>query len=119
MSDEIINRVAQSGLITIDLEDFYPEGERVAIDIADNLYQGLVLREKEFRYYLKNTDWTIYSNAYVAIYCSADAIVPTWAYMLLSSKLQPYAKKVVFGNLEALEQSLFQISLSKIDPKEY
>lgn len=119
MSDEIINRVAQSGLITIDLEDYYQQGERVLIDIKDNLYQGLVLKEKDFRDYLKTTNWEQYQDAYVAICCSADAIVPTWAYMLLASKLKPYAKKVVFGNLDALEQALFQELLRNIKPEEY
>ena len=114
MEDQIINKVAQSGLITIDLEEFYPAGERVVFDIKDYLFQGLILREKDFREAVKNIDWKSYTNKYVALICSADAIVPTWAYMLLVSSLEPYAKKVVFGNLETLETVLYDEILSKL-----
>ena len=108
MSEEIVNKVANSGLITIDLEYYYHEGERVIIDIKDQLFQGLVLREKDFREYINTTDWSVYEGKNVAITCSTDAIVQTWAYMLLASTLQPFANKVVFGSLESLEQSLYQ-----------
>lgn len=114
MEDQIINKVAQSGLITIDLEEFYPAGERVVFDIKDYLFQGLILREKDFREAVKNIDWKSYTNKYVALICSAAAIVPTWAYMLLVSSLEPYAKKVVFGNLETLETVLYDEILSKL-----
>jgi len=114
MDDQIINKVAQSGLVTIDLEEFYPAGERVVFDIKDYLFQGLILREKDFREAVKNMDWKSYSDKYVSLICSADAIVPTWAYMLLVSGLEPYAKKVVFGNLETLETVLYDEILSKL-----
>ncbi|MES2286005.1 MAG: DUF2480 family protein [Bacteroidota bacterium] len=116
---EIINKVALSGIITIDLEEFYPQGERVLFDIKDLLFQGLILREKDFREFIKNEDWTKYKNKYVALICSADAIVPTWAYMLLATQLEPYVKKVVFGNLEILETVLYNEILSKLNINDY
>ncbi|HET6225211.1 MAG TPA: DUF2480 family protein [Bacteroidia bacterium] len=119
MEDPIVNKVAQSGLITIDLEEFYPAGERVVFDIKDFLFQGLILREKDFREAVKNLDWKSYTDKYVALICSADAIVPTWAYMLLVSSLEPYAKKVVFGNLETLETVLYDEILSKLPIENY
>ena len=112
---EIVNRVIGSGLITIDLEDFYHAGERVVFDIKHQLFQELVLREKDFREFVKNNDWGKYKDKNVAIICSVDAIVPTWAYLLLASELQPFANKVVFGNFDMLEQALFQEAISKID----
>ena len=119
MEKEIINRVAESGLVEINLEDFYPQGERVLIDVKENLFQGLILKEKNFREFVKNEDWKKYQNKFVAITCSADAIVPTWAYMLIATSLQPFAKKFVFGDLKTLETILFIESLSKINPEEY
>jgi hypothetical protein len=119
MENEIVNKVSQSGLITIDLEEFYPEGERVLFDIKDHLFQGLILREKDFREFIKNEDWSKYKDKYVALTCSADAIVPTWAYMLLASQIEPVAKKVVFGNLETLETLLYNDVLSKINIDDY
>ncbi|MES2138137.1 MAG: DUF2480 family protein [Bacteroidota bacterium] len=116
---EIINKVALSGIITIDLEEFYPQGERVLFDIKDLLFQGLILREKDFREFVKNEDWTKYKNKYVALICSADAIVPTWAYMLLATQLEPYVKKVVFGNLEILETILYNEILGKLNINDY
>jgi hypothetical protein len=119
MEDGIINKVSQSGLITIDLEEFYPAGERVVFDIKSHLFQGLILREKDFREFIKNEDWNKYRDKYVALTCSADAIVPTWAYMLLATQLEPVAKKVVFGNLETLETILYNEILSKINIADY
>lgn len=116
---EILNKVALSGIITIDLEEFYPQGERVLFDIKDLLFQGLILREKDFREFVKNEDWTKYKNKYVALICSADAIVPTWAYMLLATQLEPYVKKVVFGNLEILETVLYNDILGKLNINDY
>ena len=115
----IVNRVAQSSLITLDLEDYYHHGERMVWDITEHLFQGLILKEKDFRAFVKQHDWSQYQDKNVAIICSADAIVPTWAYMLVAVELQPYAHHFVFGDLEALEQSLFQEALSKISLKDY
>lgn len=116
---EIINKVAESGIITINLEELYPKGERVLLDIKDQLFQELILREKDFREYVKNHNWAQYTGKYVGITCTADAIVPNWAYMLLAIQLQPFAKKIVFGNLELLETLLFQETLATIKPEDY
>lgn len=117
--EPIVNKVAASGLVTIDLEEYYLEGERVLFDIKDLLFQGLILREKNFREFVKNEDWSKYTNKYVAVICSADAIVPTWAYMLLTVHLEPFAKKIVFGNLETLETILYNEALSKLNINDY
>jgi hypothetical protein len=118
-TEEIINRVASSSLISLDLEELYPEGERVVYDLKDNLFQGLMLREKDFREFLKQHDWTAYAGKHVAIVCSEDAIVPTWAYMLLALKLTPYAQTVFYGDLEALEAHLFEKALDRLDLESY
>lgn len=115
IQENIVNRVAQSGLISFDLADLYPQGERVLYDIKDNLFHGLILREKDFREFVKAHDWSQYAGKHIAITCSADAIVPTWAYMLLASKMAPYAANIVFGDLIALETSLFQRALAQFD----
>ena len=117
--EEIVNKIQQSGLTEINLEDFYIKGERVLIDIKDNLFQGLILKEKDFREYVKTHDWTKYKDKLVAITCTADAVIPTWAYMLIATVLQSYAKKFVFGDLKTLETVLFQESLSKMNPEEF
>ena len=115
MEEEIINRVAQSKLITFDLEELYQEGEREVLDITQWLYEGLILREKEFRKQLEEVDWTAYQDKYVALTCSSDAIVPGWAFMLVTSKLAPFTKKVVQGDLETLETVLYQEQLMDYD----
>jgi len=117
--DEIINKVAQSGLVEVNLEDYYPQGERVVLDMKQYLFQELILREKDFREFIKNEDWSFYQNKYVAIICSVDAIVPTWAFMLLTIVLEPFAKKIVFGDLMTLETILFTEALSKINTADF
>src|SRR4051812_13880516 len=117
--DEIINKVSGSGILSIDLEEFYVPGERVLFDIRPHLFQELILKEKDFRDFIKNNDWSIYTGKLVALTCTADAIVPTWAYMLLTLALEPFARTVVFGEIEALEEFLFVESLSKLDPGKY
>lgn len=119
IQENIVNKVANSGLVTLNLEDFYHKGERVVYDIVDNLFHGLMLREKDFRAFIKDHDWAQYQGKNVAITCSADAIVPTWAYMLLANKLKPYANEVVFGDLNILEAVLFTKALAKINPQDY
>jgi hypothetical protein len=119
MEKEIINRVDQSGLTEFNLEDLYPKGTRSVIDVKENLFQGLILREKDFREFVKNEEWSKYKDQFVAITCTADAIVPTWAYMLLATALEPFAKKIVFGDLKTLETILFHEALSKIHPEDY
>ena len=115
MSSEIINRVSTSSLITLDLEDFYPEGNRIVFDIKDWLLEGFVLREKLFREEAANHDWNQYKDSYVALTCSTDAIIPAWAYMLLATHLQPYAKKVITGSLENLETVLYTQIIDKLE----
>ncbi len=119
MAEEIINRVANSKLKVIDLEDFYPDGNRITFDIKDWLLEGLVLREKEFRAYVTEHDWSQYKNTYVALFCSTDAIVPDWAYMLISIQLQDVAKLSVIGSLEHLESILYTSIISSLDISEY
>lgn len=116
---EIINKVAQSGLISFDLANYYDKGERVVYDIKDNLFHGLILKEKDFREFIKTHDWSQFKGKNVAIICSADAIVPTWAFMLLVTKIEPFANMLVFGDLTVLEDALFRQALSKIDLNEY
>lgn len=116
---EIVNRVAGSGLLTLDLKDFFPQEGFVVYDIKDNLFGGLILREKDFRQFLKNNDWSQYKNANVAITCSADAIVPVWAYMLLATYLEPFVSTIVFGDAEDIKKELFRKSLSKLDLQLY
>lgn len=119
MEGEIVNRVANSSLTNFDLEDYYDKGERVVYDIKQNLFNDFVLKEKDFREFVKINDWSVYKDKNVAIICSSDAIVPTWAYMLLVSALDPFAKNVIYGSLEKLEQYLFQDALSKIDLNQF
>ncbi|MGB5662530.1 DUF2480 family protein [Eudoraea sp.] len=116
---EIVNRVAQSKLLTFDLEDYYPAGERVLLDIKEWLYEEIILKEKDFRAHVANHDWEQYNDAYVALWCSTEAIIPGWAYMLVSTKLQPHAKKVVLGSLEDLETTLFQTIIEDLDISDF
>ena len=116
---QITNRVASSSLVTFDLEDYFVPGERVLIDIKDQLFQGLILKEKDFRDFIKATQWEEYKGKFVAIHCSVDAIVPTWAYMLLAIALEPFAARVVFGTLEEMEVAIFQERLKNLDWSQY
>lgn len=116
----IVNRVANSGLVTLNLEEYYHPGERVLYDLKENLYQGMILREKDFREFVKAHDWEQYRGKNVAITCTEDAIVPVWAYMLLVTKLEGIAHHVALGSLMELEKSLFQRTLAeKLDVDEY
>lgn len=106
--EEIVNKVAASGLVTIDLEELYPEGGRMSLDIAPQLWQGLALREKDFRDWISAHNWSVYQGKHVAFYCSADAIIQPWAYMLVASRLSEYALTVLQGSLDELESALFR-----------
>jgi uncharacterized protein DUF2480 len=116
---EIVNKVAESGIITLDLEQFYPKGEIAVFDMKDHLFMGLILKEKDFRIALQNLDWEQYRNKNVAVTCSADAIIPVWAYMLVAGYLQPVAEEIVFGDEQTLIQTIISRNLSNIDPAEY
>ncbi len=120
MAEEIVNRVANNkNLISFDLEDYYPKGNRILIDIKDWLFEGLILREKDFRKHVSDHDWSQYEGAYVALTCSTEAIIPGWAYLLLTSSLIQYTKKVVTGSLEVLETILYNDIITNLDISEY
>ncbi len=119
MNDPIINKVAESGLVTLDLEKYYPSGNNIVFDMKDYLFMGLILKEKEFREALKNTDWSHYKDKNVAVTCSADAIIPMWAYMLVASYLQPVAAEIVLGDEKELHKTLFIKNLSRLNIAEY
>jgi hypothetical protein len=119
MNDPIINKVAESGLVTLDLEKYYPSGNNIVFDMKDYLFMGLILKEKEFREALKNTDWGHYKDKNVAVTCSADAIIPMWAYMLVASYLQPVAAEIVLGDEKELHKALFIKNLSQLDMAEF
>ena len=118
-SNEIINRVANSPLITIDLEEIYPEGKRLQLDIAQWLEEGLILREKQFRETLKEFDFSPYKDAFVALHCSTDAILPGWAYLLITSHLQPYAQYITVGTLEDLDRELYDQLITEMNISPY
>jgi hypothetical protein len=118
-TDTIINKVQQSGLITIDLEDYFHSGEKVLFDIKDYLYEGIILKEKDFRGFLKEHNWEQYAGKNIAITCSVDAIIPTWAYMLVTTKLQSHANLIVFGSLEDLHAKIFSDAITKINVADY
>jgi len=119
MSEAIVNKVAESGLITVDLENYYPKGDVAVFDMKDYLFMGMILKEKDFREALKNLDWEKYRDKYVAIVCSADAVIPVWAYMLVSSGLSGIAKDFVLGDEKELHRTLFLKNLSSINANEY
>jgi len=119
MSEPIVNKVAESGLITIDLEKFLPDGEVAVFDLKDHLFMGLILKEKDFREALKNMDWNVYQDKNVAITCSADAIIPVWAYMLVASYLEPIAKEVYLGTEEEMIKHLFLKKISSVNMQQF
>lgn len=117
--EDIVNKVAASGIITIDLEEMVDPAERVLFDLKPHLYMELVLREKEFRQFVKEHNWSAYQGKIVGIVCTADAIIPTWAFMLVSLALAPVAKKVYFGNLDAVEGFLFEEKLAALNTEDF
>ena len=119
MSDQIINKVAESSLIEIDPASFYPKGEVVTFDMKDYLFMALILKEKDFREALKIKDFSVYKDKYVSVICSADAIIPVWAYMLVASNLQPFAKDVIFGDEAFVHKTLFLNNISKMNVEVY
>jgi len=119
MSEEIVNKVAESGLVTLDLERFYPREEMVVFDLKDFLFMEMILKEKDFREKLKTHDWEKYRGKYVSVHCSADAVIPVWAYMLVASYLEPVAKEIVTGDEKELTKVLFLKNLSGINVDEF
>jgi len=119
MSEVFVNKVANSGIITLDLEAYLPVGEMTSFDLKDHLFMGLILKEKDFREALKNLDWTIYKDKNVAITCGVDAIIPVWAYMLVATYLQPVAKNIFTGTVEEMYKHLFLKNIDAIKAEEF
>jgi Protein of unknown function (DUF2480) len=119
MADVIINKVSESGLITLNLESFYPKEEIIGFDIKEFLFMGQILKEKDFRESLASTLWERYKDKSVAIYCSADAIIPLWAYMLASSHLQPIAREVFSGTPEELKKMVFIRNIQALETDQF
>lgn len=119
MSDPLVNKVAESGLVTLDPETYYPKGETAVFDLKEHLFMGMILKEKDFREALKNLDWSTYEGKNVALFCSADAIIPVWAWMLVASYLQPLARAIVMGDEKELHKQLFLKNLAAIDVNEF
>lgn len=119
MSEEIINRVANSSLVSIDIEELIPANERVAFDMSECLYMGLILKEAEFREFVKTHDWNAYAGKFVTVYCSADAIVPAWAYMLVATALAPVATRVFYGPPSLMEREIVKFTLRTMDITPY
>ena len=115
MDEAIINRVNESALITLNLEEYFPTEEIALFDMKDYLFMGLILKEKDFRETLKNLDLTNYTNKTVAVTCSADAVIPVWAYMLVATYLQPVAKEIFFGTPEELKNQLLLKNISHLN----
>jgi len=119
MGETIINKVTESGLVTLDLEQYYPREEVMLFDLKDFLFMGLILKEKDFREALKKLDWEIYKDKNVGVVCSVDAIIPPWAYMLAGSYLQPVAKDVVLGDEKEIRKTIFLKNIQKIDVNQF
>ncbi|WP_188934614.1 DUF2480 family protein [Puia dinghuensis] len=119
MPEEIINKVAQSGLYTLDLEDYYPREEIVVFDLKPMLFMEMILKEKEFRATLQAIDWTQYQDKILAVTCTADAIIPSWAYMLVAVQAQPYVKDLYLGDRETALREIFLANLRAIDIAEF
>jgi hypothetical protein len=119
MDEPIINKVSESGLVSLDLETYYPRDEVAMFDLKDYLFMGMILKEKEFREALKKIDWEKYQDKNVAVTCTADAIIPVWAYMLVASYLQPIAKEIVMGDEKELHKTIFLKNLSQINIAEF
>ncbi len=119
MSEMIVNKVAGSGLVSLDLEKYIPEDNIVTFDLKDHLFMGLILKEKDFREALKNMNFHQYAGKNVALTCSADAIIPVWAYMLATSYLQPIAKEVYQGTAAELQKYLFLKTIEAIETEQF
>jgi len=117
--DPIVNKVAESSIITLNLEEFYPKGAIAVFDMKDHLFMGLILKEKDFRAALQTLDWEQYQDKNVAVTCTADAIIPVWAYMLVAAYLQPVAREIIFGDEKTLVQTIISRNLQQLNTAEY
>jgi hypothetical protein len=115
MSDAIVNKVAESGLYTVDLEDYYPQEEIVVFDLKPLLFMEMILKEKDFRAALATIDWSLYRGKILAVTCTVDAIIPAWAYMLVAALAQAFAKHIVLGDSQTALREAFLINLTAID----
>lgn len=120
MADEIINKIAQSGIITIDLANYYPKEEIEVIDLTDFLFMRQILKEKNFREQIAEIDWTKYQSKNVIITLTTDTLIPNWAYMLLASQLEPFAKSIFIGTPQSYQEQLLLSNIkNQIDPTDY
>jgi hypothetical protein len=119
MEEIFVNKVSESGIVTIDLEAFYPTEEIAVFDMKDYLFMGLILKEKDFRESLKNLDVSVYNEKIVAVTCSADAVIPMWAYMLAASYLQPVAKQIAYGTAQEIKNNLLLKNISLLNAAEF
>jgi hypothetical protein len=119
MSEPFVNKVAESGLVTLDLEKYYPKQPTAVFDLKDHLFMGMILKEKDFREALKNLDWSVYQNKAVAVTCSADAIIPVWAWMLVATQLEPLASTIVMGTEKELHKALYLENIAAINTSEF
>ena len=119
MNEPIINKVAGSGLVTIDLEKYYPKEQTGVFDLKDYLFMGMILKEKEFREAIKEIDWEKYRDKNVAVTCTADAVIPVWAWMLVAASLQPVVKEVIMGDERELHKTLFLKNIAQVNIKEF
>ncbi len=119
MSETFVNKVADSGIVTLNLEDYYPKETIIVFDMKDYLFMGLILKEKDFRESLKELDLSVFENKIVALTCSADAVIPMWAYMLAASALQPLAKEIVFGNKEEAVKTILTKNIAAINVDDF
>jgi hypothetical protein len=119
MSETFVNKVADSGIVTLNLEDYYPKETIIVFDMKDYLFMGLILKEKDFRESLKELDLSVFENKIVALTCSADAVIPMWAYMLTASALQPLAKEIVFGNKEEAVKTILKKNIAAINVDDF
>ena len=119
MENEIINKVASSPLLTVDLEEYYPKNEIIVFDLKPYLFMELILKEKDFRASLLDIDWKIYQDKIVAVTCSTDAVIPVWAYMLVATYLEPIATDIVMGDEHAAVKQVLLKRINKIDVNEY
>lgn len=119
MDEVFVNKVQESGIITLDLEEFYPKDETVVFDMKGYLFMGLILKEKDFREAMKLLDISVYAGKNVALTCTADAIIPVWAYMLAASYLEPVVKEIIFGDADFLHKTIFLKNIATINPVDY
>ena len=118
MENKVQNKINAGQIVTIDLEEYYPKEQQHIIDLKDNLWQELVLKEKDFREFVKNNNWSFYQDTYVGVYCSADVIIPVWAYMLVAANVAKHAKRVYFGDKTALNKKIFTEIAENLDTKD-